>query len=120
MGLLTFTLAVYLANTVSKSASYCFTDASNPTGVMLLAEAALGKQFTTTKDHYMDAAQPGFDSTYATGAISPDPNATASIEAAFNVGAVKVPCGAPKPTSYSRSNFTHDEYGVTRQCALCM
>lgn len=77
---------------------------------MLLAEAALGKQFTTTKDHYMDAAQPGFDSTYATGAVSPDPAATASIDAAFGVGAVKVPCGAPKPTSYSRSNFTHDEY----------
>ncbi len=77
---------------------------------MLLAEAALGKQFSTTKDHYMDAAQPGFDSTYATGAVSPDPAATASIDAAFGVGAVKVPCGAPKPTSYSRSNFTHDEY----------
>lgn len=122
---------VYLANTVSKSGSYCFTDASNPTGVMLLAEAALGKQYTTLKDHYMDAPQPGTDSTcvvakvfclctcsltprlcsYATGQFSPDPSQTEHIEGAFH-GTVAVPAGAPIKTQHARSNFTHDEFVV--------
>ncbi len=35
---------IYLADTVSKSGSYCFTDKDRPVGVMMLAEAALGKQ----------------------------------------------------------------------------
>ncbi len=35
---------IYLADTVSKSGSYCFTDKDRPTGVMMLAEAALGQQ----------------------------------------------------------------------------
>jgi hypothetical protein len=44
---------IYLADTVSKSGSYCFTDASRPAGVMMLAEAALGRQWTTKKDKFV-------------------------------------------------------------------
>lgn len=105
---------VYLADTVSKSGSYCFTTPEASTGVMLLAEAALGHQWTTTKDHYMDAAQPGSDSTFATGRIGPDPSATAQIEGSFGSTAVKVPCGRPIKTQFSRSAFTHDEFVVYR------
>jgi hypothetical protein len=106
---------VYLANTVSKSASYCFTDAANNVGVMMLAEAALGKQWITQKDHFMTEAQPGTHSTYAQGQYSPDPSANVMIESAHEDvggGSVCVPCGVCKATAYSRSSFTHDELVV--------
>lgn len=60
----------------------------------------------------MTEPQPGSDSTYATGQHSPDPDATAKVEAAFGNGTVSVPCGAVKKTEFARSNFTHDEIVV--------
>ena len=44
--------SIYLADTVSKSASYCRTSKQHPTGVMLLAETAMGKEKHLKKDKY--------------------------------------------------------------------
>lgn len=40
--ILKFGKGVYFADMVSKSANYCFTSSSNPTGLMLLCEVSLG------------------------------------------------------------------------------
>jgi hypothetical protein len=40
-----FGKGVYFADMVSKSANYCFTSSSNPTGLMLLCDVALGDMF---------------------------------------------------------------------------
>lgn len=102
---------IYLADTVSKSGSYCFTDSANSTGVMLLGEAALGRQWQTLQDKYMEEPEPGFDSTYALGQVAPDPAATVKIEGLYG-SEVSVPVGEPKRTSHKKSNFTHDELVV--------
>jgi hypothetical protein len=42
---LQFGKGVYFADLVSKSAQYCFTSKSNPVGLMLLSEVALGNVY---------------------------------------------------------------------------
>jgi poly [ADP-ribose] polymerase len=102
---------IYLADTVSKSGSYCFTNSQNPTGVMMLAESILGKQWTTKKDKFMEKPQPKSHSTYAFGQIQPDPKETVEIEGVYG-HQVAVPCGKPKNSKYDDSRFRHDEFVV--------
>ncbi len=69
----------------------------------------------------MDKPQPDSDSTMALGAVAPDPAGTTTIESVSGTGEkVQVPCGAPKATKHSASNFTHNEYVVydTKQVTM--
>eukprot|EP01087_Luapelamoeba_hula_P005895 TRINITY_DN1594_c2_g1_i2.p1 TRINITY_DN1594_c2_g1~~TRINITY_DN1594_c2_g1_i2.p1 ORF type:complete len:1110 (+),score=268.26 TRINITY_DN1594_c2_g1_i2:108-3437(+) len=91
-----FGKGVYFADTVSKSGSYCFTSKSNPIGLMLLNEVALGMPKELLDDQYMERPLPGSHSTKAMGATAPDPSET---------------CGKPKPTGI-RSSCSHNEYIV--------
>ena len=104
---------IYLADTISKSGSYCFTDAQNPIGVMMLAESALGRQWTTKKDKFMEKPQKNTDSTWAYGMKQPDPKHTVEIESMYDgLGPVAVPCGPPIKSKHTESNFSHDELVV--------
>ena len=42
-----FGKGIYFADMVSKSANYCYTSKSNPTGLLLLCEVALGNELVT-------------------------------------------------------------------------
>jgi len=68
-----FGKGVYFANMVSKSANYCFTNHSSPTGIMLLSEVALGKMYEINHSEYMEKAPPGFLSTKGVGGTRPNP-----------------------------------------------
>ena len=68
-----FGKGIYLADTCTKTANYCCTSRTNNNGLTLLCEAALGKQKEYKNACYMEAAQPGFDSTKGIGRTLPDP-----------------------------------------------
>lgn len=68
-----FGKGIYLADTCTKSANYCCTSRSNNCGLMLLCEAALGKQKEYVNSCYMEAAQKGYHSTKGLGRMHPDP-----------------------------------------------
>ena len=68
---------LYLADEAGKSGHYVRTS-QDGTGVMFLAEAALGKMFEVTKEtrdvHSLRAAPAGFNSVKAVGRSCPDPS----------------------------------------------
>ncbi|KPI86479.1 putative poly(ADP-ribose) polymerase [Leptomonas seymouri] len=75
-----FGKGIYLADTCTKSANYCCTSRMNNTGLMLLCEAALGKQKEYTSSCYMEKAQPGFDSTKGVGRMHPNPKEATTVD----------------------------------------
>mmetsp|Transcript_4651 Transcript_4651/g.14031 ORF Transcript_4651/g.14031 Transcript_4651/m.14031 type:complete len:538 (+) Transcript_4651:28-1641(+) len=112
-----FDKGVYFADMVSKSANYCFTSRSSPTGVLMLCDVALGKQFELLQAEYRAAsaaAKKGQDSVWGRGATGPDPKGTVSHP---GDPALKVPMGRGAPTGVKRSALLYNEYVVydTRQ-----
>ncbi|BFU23989.1 poly(ADP-ribose) polymerase, putative [Entamoeba histolytica] len=80
---------LYFANCASKSVSYCTYNGENR-GCILFCEVALGKQWETPKDKYMEKPQPGTDSTYALGMVEPDPKDTITLEDGVKVAKGKI------------------------------
>eukprot|EP01119_Soliformovum_irregulare_P009644 TRINITY_DN2316_c0_g2_i1.p1 TRINITY_DN2316_c0_g2~~TRINITY_DN2316_c0_g2_i1.p1 ORF type:complete len:946 (+),score=391.25 TRINITY_DN2316_c0_g2_i1:86-2923(+) len=109
-----FGKGVYFADIISKSASYCFTSNENPTGVMLLAEVALGETNDLKKDEYMEKAPAGFHSTKALGMTIPNPKEDREIPEN-----VRVPMGKPV-SSGLKTACSHNEFIVydTRQIRI--
>ncbi|RNF04362.1 putative poly(ADP-ribose) polymerase, partial [Trypanosoma conorhini] len=68
-----FGKGIYLADVCTKSASYCHAAADTNVGLMLLCEAALGKQSSLTAAAYMEKPMPGTDATKGVGSYFPDP-----------------------------------------------
>src|SRR5262249_45158746 len=104
---------IYLASENGKSAGYVGWAGS--TGVMFLAEAALGKEHTITRDDSsLKAAPKGCDCIVARGHTEPDPQH--DIEWEFEGKKVVVPQGTPiKQSQYSKSSFTQSEYLVYKE-----
>ncbi len=104
---------IYLASENGKSINYM--GWSGKTGVMFLAEAAIGKQHSiTSDDSSLKAAPKGFDSIIARGHTEPDPKS--DIEWTFDGNKVVVPQGKPiKMSQYSKSSFTQSEYLVYKE-----
>lgn len=75
-----FGKGIYLADTCTKSANYCCTSRSNNNGLMLLCEAALGRQKEYFSSCYMEAAQKGTDSTKGIGRMHPDPAGATTVD----------------------------------------
>lgn len=75
-----FGKGIYLADTCSKSANYCFACPQNDRGLMLLCEAALGEQKLYTNSCYMEKAQPGTHSTKGVGYMHPDPAGSETVD----------------------------------------
>jgi poly [ADP-ribose] polymerase len=99
---------IYLASENGKSVFYV--GWSGSTGVMFLAEAALGREHSITCDnHGLRAAPKGYDCVVARGHTEPDPSQ--DIEWDFDGKKVIVPQGKPvKQAKYSRSSFSQSEY----------
>jgi poly [ADP-ribose] polymerase len=99
---------IYLASENGKSVGYV--GWSGNTGVMFLAEAALGKEHTITRDDSsLKAAPKGYDCIVARGHTEPDP--AHDLEWEFEGKKVIIPQGKPiKQSKYHGSSFTQSEY----------
>ncbi len=104
---------IYLASENGKSVGYV--GWSGKTGVMFLAEAALGKEHTILRDNSSLKAPPkGYDCIVARGHTEPDPQH--DIEWEFEGKKVIIPQGKPiKQSKYSGSSFTQSEYLVYKE-----
>ncbi len=101
---------IYLASENGKSINYM--GWAGKTGIMFLAEAAIGKQHSILRDDSSLKAPPkGYDSIIARGHTEPDPKH--DIEWKFEGKKVIVPQGKPiKLKEYAKSSFTQSEYLV--------
>src|ERR1700722_4567346 len=81
-------------------------------GVMFLAEVALGKEHSITRDdRSLKAAPKGFHSVVARGRTEPDPKH--DVVRKFDGKNVIVPQGKPVPQkAYAKSSFSQTEYLV--------
>jgi poly [ADP-ribose] polymerase len=104
---------IYLASENGKSIGYV--GWSGKTGVMFLAEAALGREHTITQDNSsLKAAPKGYDCIVARGQTEPDP--THDIVWTFEGKKVVVPQGKPiKQSKFGRSSFSQSEYLLYRE-----
>lgn len=99
---------IYLASENGKSIGYV--GWSGSTGVMFLAEAALGREHTITNDNWnLKAAPKGYDCIVARGHTEPDPDH--DLEWEFEGKKVIIPQGKPvKQSKYGKSSFSQSEY----------
>ena len=104
---------IYLASENGKSINYM--GWAGKTGVMFLAEAALGKQHSITSDDSSLVKPPkGFDSIIARGHKEPDPKK--DLEWKFDGKKVVVPQGEPVTfKEYAKSSFNQSEYLVYQE-----
>ncbi|MEK6233404.1 MAG: WGR domain-containing protein [Planctomycetales bacterium] len=104
---------IYLASENGKSVGYV--GWSGKTGVMFLAEAALGREHTITQDNWkLKAAPSGHECIVARGQTEPDPKD--DIDWEFDGNQVVVPQGKPISRSkFKKSNFSQSEYLVYKE-----
>ena len=103
---------VYFANMSSKSANYCFANDSQPTGVMLLCDVGLGKQYERLASEYeadKSCRKAGADSTWGKGRTAPDPSGYKTLP---SDPALTVPMGKGKPSGVGNSQLLYDEFIV--------
>ena len=89
-----FGKGVYFADMVTKSANYCFTNAANTTGLMLLCEVAMGgmnEKFHA--DYYAGNLPPNKHSTKGCGKTAPGSGKF------IEDGKIYVPSGVGEPTN---------------------
>ncbi|KAJ3045123.1 Poly [ADP-ribose] polymerase 1 [Rhizophlyctis rosea] len=66
-----FGKGIYFADMVSKSANYCFANPSNPTGLLILSEVALGDMYERVDAEYVEKLPKGKSSTKGCGKTGP-------------------------------------------------
>ncbi|GAQ87205.1 poly(ADP-ribose) polymerase 1 [Klebsormidium nitens] len=112
-----FGKGIYFADMVSKSANYCFTSATNPTGILALAEVALGDMYELLEANYEagDMLENGQMSTKGIGKTAPDPAQDVLLP-----NGAKVPLGTPKNTTNGRSYLQYNEFIVYKEAQACM
>ncbi|XP_013855625.1 poly [ADP-ribose] polymerase 1 [Austrofundulus limnaeus] len=101
-----FGKGVYFADMVSKSANYCHTSQSDPVGLILLAEVALGNMHELKKASHITKLPKGKHSVKGLGRTAPDPNATTSLNG------VQVPLGKGVHTNIDDTSLLYNEYIV--------
>lgn len=101
-----FGKGIYFADMVSKSANYCVTSKSNPVGLMLLCDVALGKCYERKEADYIEKLKKGYQSVLGVGKTEPNP------EESKMLGDVKVPLGKPVPAKVKDTSLLYNEYIV--------
>ena len=118
-----FGKGIYFADMVSKSANYCCTGPTNPTGLLLLCDVALGnvsmeawlwrhivtlvsQMYERTQAEYVEKLPKGKHSTKGLGRTEPDPSA------AKNLNGVEVPLGKGVTDNNKGSALLYNEYIV--------
>ncbi|XP_057964119.1 poly [ADP-ribose] polymerase 1 [Malania oleifera] len=102
-----FGKGVYFADLVSKSAQYCYTSRSNPVGLMLLSEVALGEIHELKNATYMEKPPEGKHSTKGLGKTKPRESDYVKWR-----DDVVVPCGKPVSSNVKASELMYNEYIV--------
>ncbi|EDV21941.1 uncharacterized protein TRIADDRAFT_59442 [Trichoplax adhaerens] len=104
---------IYFASENSKSIGYI--GVARNIGIMFLAEVALGKEHSITRDNSsLIAAPKGHDSVVARGKTEPDPKKDVTIT--IDGKTVTVPQGKPITRSqYNNSYFSQSEYLVYKE-----
>ncbi|EFX75651.1 hypothetical protein DAPPUDRAFT_55885 [Daphnia pulex] len=101
-----FGKGIYFADMVSKSANYCVTSKSNPVGMLLLCDVALGKSYERKEADYIEKLKKDYQSVLGVGKTEPNPDEFKML------GDVKVPLGKPAPTKVKGSSLLYNEYIV--------
>uniref|UniRef100_A0AAZ3QHC3 Poly [ADP-ribose] polymerase n=1 Tax=Oncorhynchus tshawytscha TaxID=74940 RepID=A0AAZ3QHC3_ONCTS len=101
-----FGKGVYFADMVSKSANYCHTSQSDPTGLLLLGEVALGNMHELKKASHITKLPKGKHSVKGLGRNAPDPSATVTLDG------VQVPLGKGTNTNIDDTSLLYNEYIV--------
>ena len=108
-----FGKGVYFANMSSKSANYCFATQQQPTGVLLLCDVALGKQYERFSAEYeadRSCRKAKMDSTWGKGRTHPDP---AGDEPLPGDPSLTVPMGKGKASGIgNKTTLLYDEFIV--------
>ncbi|KAM7303813.1 poly [ADP-ribose] polymerase 1 [Ixodes scapularis] len=103
-----FGKGIYFADMVSKSANYCCTSPSNPVGLLLLCEVALGNMYERKTAEYVTKLPPNTHSTKGVGMTYPDPS-----NKVVTPDGVEVPLGpAAKDAKQGGSSLLYNEYIV--------
>ncbi|CDI81883.1 NAD(+) ADP-ribosyltransferase, putative [Eimeria acervulina] len=90
-----FDKGIYFADMVSKSSQYCFASSLQPHGLLVLCEAALGRQRQLLEADYEAAAKcksDGQDSVHGVGRMCPNPDSDFEIPSVIDGKPVRV-CG---------------------------
>ena len=101
-----FGKGVYFADCATKSGNYCHASPTNPEGILLLCEVALGKTYDIKHAKYMDKPPAGFDSTMGVGKMAPLEGGAKMLDG------VKVPMGKMGDTGVADSALLYHEYIV--------
>ncbi|KAF7653732.1 hypothetical protein LDENG_00079310 [Lucifuga dentata] len=101
-----FGKGVYFADMVSKSANYCHTSQSDPVGLILLGEVALGNMHELKKASHITKLPKGKHSVKGLGRTAPDPSAAVTLDG------VQVPLGKGVHTNIDDTSLLYNEYIV--------
>ncbi|XP_061741748.1 poly [ADP-ribose] polymerase 1 [Nerophis ophidion] len=101
-----FGKGLYFADMVSKSANYCHTSQSNPVGLLLLAEVALGNMHELKKASHITKLPKGKHSVKGVGRTAPESSATTTLDG------VHVPLGKGTNTNIDDTSLLYNEYIV--------
>ncbi|KAG8550183.1 hypothetical protein GDO81_027891 [Engystomops pustulosus] len=101
-----FGKGIYFADMVSKSANYCHTIPSNPIGLILLGEVALGNMHELKAAAHITKLPKGKHSVKGLGRTAPDPAATVQLDG------VDVPLGKGSSTNIPDTSLLYNEYIV--------
>lgn len=102
-----FGKGIYFADMVSKSANYCCTSKQNSTGLMLLAEVALGDMLECTAAKYVTKLPADKHSCFGRGRTMPDPS-----ESVVRADGVEIPLGKPITDDKLKSSLLYNEFIV--------
>jgi poly [ADP-ribose] polymerase len=102
-----FGKGVYFADMVSKSANYCFTSRSQPTGLMLLCDVALGDMYEVTQAEYVEKLPKGKLSTKGLGTHVPNMASAVTLD-----DGTVVPLGEGTKADIKKSSLLYNEYIV--------
>ncbi|XP_074268580.1 poly [ADP-ribose] polymerase 2-like [Silene latifolia] len=103
-----FGKGVYFADMFSKSANYCCSSSTSPSGVLLLCEVALGEMEELQYANYdADKLPPGKLSTKGVGGTAPDLSKSKVLD-----DGVVVPLGNPVQSKNGKGGLLYNEYIV--------
>merc|ERR1712141_209396 len=102
-----FGKGIYFADMVSKSANYCRTSSSNPLGLMLLCEVALGNMYELLHAKAIEKLPKGKHSCKGVGRTGPDPNCDHLLP-----DGVIVPIGKGTDQHIGAASLLYNEYIV--------
>ncbi|XP_055374937.1 poly [ADP-ribose] polymerase 1-like [Condylostylus longicornis] len=81
---------IYFADVVTKAAQYCKADTSNPYGILILAQVALGKEYVRTRSEHVDNNSLPFGKNSVKGIGRYQHNENENIKTEYNV---EIPLG---------------------------